>query len=129
MVLTILALMTALATPRVAGWVDRLAVMRSAQEFSSFFNSARMGAVHWSSRIRINITRDSLIAIAEGKSDSVLIRVSGPAIHGVSLDVSRADIRLYPTGVGLGAANTRLVLQRGAFAETLTVSRLGRLRR
>ncbi len=128
-VVAIVGLLAALATPRVAGWMDRLAVMRSVQEFHSFYNVARMGAVYRSSRVRISITPDSLIAIAEGEPDSVVVHMSGPATYGVSLQVSRNVIRLYPTGIGLGAANTTIVLQRGAVAESLTISRLGRLRR
>jgi len=128
-VVAIIGLLAALAIPRVAGWTDRLAVMRSVQEFHAFYNVARMGAVYRASRVRISISPDSLIAIAEGDTDSVVVQLRGPAAYGVSLQVSRSVIRLYPTGFGLGAANTTVVLQRGAVVESLTVSRLGRLRR
>jgi hypothetical protein len=47
----------------------------------------------------------------------------------VGLDASRAVIRIDPTGLGYGAANSTIVLQRGAVAESLTTSRLGRLKR
>jgi hypothetical protein len=47
----------------------------------------------------------------------------------VSFRASRPVIRLYPNGFGLGAANTKIVLERGAAAESLTTSRLGRLKR
>ena len=128
-VVAIIGLLAALAIPRVAGWTDRLAVMRSVQEFHAFYNVARMGAVYRSSRVRISITPISLVAIAEGDPDSVVVRMKGPATYGVSLRVSRSTIRLYPTGVGLGAANTTLELRRGTVVESLTISRLGRLRR
>jgi type IV fimbrial biogenesis protein FimT len=127
-VLAVVGVLTALATPRVAGWMDRLAVMRSVQGFQTFYNAARMGAVYQSSRVRVSITPDSLVAVSEGDPDSVIVRLHGPATYGVSLQVSRRVIRLYPTGIGLGAANTTVVLQRGAIVESLTISRLGRLR-
>jgi hypothetical protein len=37
-------------------------------------------------------------------------------------------IRVGPNGIGWGAANTQLILRRGAAAESLTTSRLGRLK-
>jgi hypothetical protein len=43
--------------------------------------------------------------------------------------VSRPVIRLSPVGLGLGGSNTKVVLYRGAAAESLTTSRLGRLKR
>ena len=49
--------------------------------------------------------------------------------HGVALEASRAEIRLYPNGLGLGAANTKLVFRRGEAADSITISRLGRIRR
>ena len=104
-------------------------MVRAVEDFRGFYNAARMGAVFRSSRVRIVIGPDSLIAIAEGQSDSILLQVRGPASHGVALDVSRALVRLYPTGVGLGASNTTVTLSRGGFSEALTLSRLGRLRR
>jgi hypothetical protein len=43
--------------------------------------------------------------------------------------VTRDSIAFYPSGLGYGAANTRLIVSRGAAAETVTVSRAGRVRR
>ncbi|HYW30330.1 MAG TPA: GspH/FimT family protein [Gemmatimonas sp.] len=47
----------------------------------------------------------------------------------VQLDSSRDSIAYAPSGLGYGAANTRVILSKGASAETLTVSRLGRVKR
>jgi len=129
LVIAIMGSVSALAYPPTGAWLDRLAVIRAAEDFRGFFNMARMGAVYRSSRVRILIEPDSLTAIAEGQSDSILVQMRGPSAHGVALDVSRSLVRLYPTGVGLGAANTTVTLRRGAASETLTLSRLGRLRR
>ena len=128
LVCAILGLILALAAPPAMGWVDRLAVLRATEDFRGFYQTARMGAVYRSSRIRITIRSDSLIAIAEGQSDSVLAQLPGPLSRGVSLEVSRSVIRLYPTGIGLGGANTSVALRRGSAAASLTISRLGRHR-
>jgi Tfp pilus assembly protein FimT len=50
--------------------------------------------------------------------------------HGaLTLEASRDSMAYSPSGLGYGAANLRVVLRKGASAETLTVSRLGRVRR
>jgi prepilin-type N-terminal cleavage/methylation domain-containing protein len=127
--IAVIGALLALAAPRFAGWMDRLAVMRSVQDFHAFYNAARAGAMYRSTKVRITIDPDSLMAVVEGHPDLVIVRVTGPATYGVSLQASRSVVRLYPTGVGLGAANTTVVLQRGRVADTVTLSRLGRLRR
>ncbi|MDC6711341.1 hypothetical protein, partial [Leclercia adecarboxylata] len=51
------------------------------------------------------------------------------ALFGVSLRATRDSIAWSPTGLGFGAANARVILSRGQAADTVTVSRLGRVRR
>jgi Tfp pilus assembly protein FimT len=52
------------------------------------------------------------------------------ALHGgVTMEASRDSMAYSPSGLGYGAANLRVVLRKGASAETLSVSRLGRVRR
>jgi prepilin-type N-terminal cleavage/methylation domain-containing protein len=129
LVLAIIALLLALALPRLAGWLDQIAVDRAAQEIAAFHGTARFTAIARSQRVRLDFSPDSLRATLEGPTDSVFLRWPGPARHGVSLTASRAMVRFQPNGLGLGAANTKLVLRRGAAAESLTTSLLGRLRR
>jgi prepilin-type N-terminal cleavage/methylation domain-containing protein len=128
-VLAIAGLLAAVGVPRVSRWMDRLAVDRAGSEIAVFYARARLAAVFRSTRVRLEFSQDSLIAAYEGPADSAFLRWSGPARHGVSLEVTRPVIRIHPTGVGWGAANTKLVLTRGAAAESLTTSRLGRLKR
>jgi hypothetical protein len=47
----------------------------------------------------------------------------------VRLSTSRDSIAFDVRGLGYGAANLTLVARRGSAAETLVVSRLGRVRR
>ena len=129
MVLAIVGMVMGLAAPRVATWLDRMAVDRAAIEIVTFYHEARFGAIRRAARVRVIVGEDSLRAAFEGLLDSTFLRRPGPGRHGVRLTASRQEIRFYPNGVGLGAANTKLVLQRGAVAESLTTSRLGRLKR
>lgn len=48
---------------------------------------------------------------------------------GVRLASTRDSMAYAPSGLGFGASNLRLVLSKGASAETVTVSRLGRVSR
>ena len=127
--LVMFGIMTGLAVPRLAGYADRLAVRRAADETAAFFNRARIAAVYRAVRLKVSFNGDSLLAVAESATDSIVWRNPGPAKYGVALTASRPEIRLYPNGLGLGAANTKLVFRRGAAADSFTISRLGRLKR
>ena len=80
-------------------------------------------------RVRLRFTGDSLTATFEGVRDSTFIARAGPARHGVTLTATRPEIRFYPNGMGFGAANTKIILRRGDAVDSLTTSRLGRLKR
>ncbi len=127
-VLGLLGLLLALGLPRIAGWRDRIAVQRAAWELASFYDVSRYAAILRARRVRLEFAADTLRAIYEGVVDSEFLGRPGPSRLGVTLRVSRAAIRLGPTGLGWGAANTKLVLTRGVAAESLTTSRLGRVK-
>jgi prepilin-type N-terminal cleavage/methylation domain-containing protein len=67
----------------------------------------------------------------------VTIRVGADTIHSrrvgviydVALHASRNTVTYSSNGLGYGVSNTTIVVTRGAAAETVTVSRLGRVRR
>ena len=50
------------------------------------------------------------------------------SVHGVALSATRDSIMFDVRGLGYGAANLTMVARRGVAADTLTVSRLGRVR-
>jgi prepilin-type N-terminal cleavage/methylation domain-containing protein len=127
--MTVAGILLALAVPRWARFQDGVAVRQAALEVATFYQVARHAAIRRATRVRIELQRDSLRAVFEGAADSTFLVWAGPSRRGVGLDASRAVIRLSPTGLGYGAANSTIVLQRGAVAESLTTSRLGRLKR
>ncbi len=129
MVLVVIGVLTGLTAPRIAKYIDWLAVHRAHDETAAFYNRARMASVYRAVRVRIGFSGDSLTAVAEGSIDSIIESMPGPTRYGVAFTASRAEIRLYPNGLGLGAANTKLIFRRGAAADSLTISRLGRIRR
>lgn len=128
-VLTIVGIVMGMAFPRAGDFLDRIAVSRSAGELASFYQSARFAAIFRAQRVRIEFGQDSLRATFEGVKDSTFLVWPGPTRHRVALTASRDVIRVHPNGFGWGGANTKLVVRRGMAAESLTTSRLGRLKR
>jgi prepilin-type N-terminal cleavage/methylation domain-containing protein len=128
-VLAVSGTLLAIAVPRWAGFRDGVAVRQATLEVATFYQAARHGAIRRATRVRVELRGDSLVAAYEGSADSTFLAWPGPARHGVALLASRGVIRLDPVGLGYGAANTTIVLRRGAVAESLTTSRLDRLKR
>ncbi len=126
--MVIIGVLVLLTAPKMVVWADRLAVGRARSEFVSAYRRARLAAVFRSRQVRLTLGVDSLTAIAEADPDSVVFEVPGPGRHGVELEVSRPVVRFAPTGLGFGAANTKVVLRRGKASDSLTTSRLGRLK-
>ena len=60
-------------------------------------------------------------------NDTVQLRELALA-HGVTISSTRSSITYSPTGLGYGAANLTLTVARNLAADTIFVSRLGRVR-
>jgi len=129
LVLALSAILGMMLVPSFARWADRLAVWSAANDVEAFYHAARLGAITQGGTVRLELTPDRLRAVLESEADSVLLAWPGPSERGVSLVTSRPLIRLSSNGLGLGAANTKWLLLRGTAGESLTVSRLGRLKR
>jgi hypothetical protein len=74
---------------------------------------------------RFDTATDALSVLSYG--DTIESRPLG-ALYGVSLAVTRDSVTYAANAMGFGASNTRIIVSRGLAAETLTVSRLGRVR-
>ena len=127
-VLAFLGVVTGIAVPRFLEVRDRVAADAAATSAVALLSTARHAAIR---HARVTAVRfDSTTAtITVFSTTDTLERRSLAAVHGVIMSVTRDSIAYSPNGMGYGAANTRVILTRGAAAETLTVSRLGRVRR
>jgi prepilin-type N-terminal cleavage/methylation domain-containing protein len=129
-VLAILASVTAITLPRLQGLLDWIAVDTAAQEVTTAVAVTRYAAIMQGGRRRLIIGRDSLrIDRWVGDSWTSLERWPGPDRHGVALEVSNPEVVFDPIGLAWGLSNTRVVLRRGVRSETITLSRLGRVKR
>lgn len=128
LVLSLIGILTSLAVPGVARARDRGAVHGATSALVSALADARHQALRWQRRTAIRFDTAAGSAVVHAGVDT-LSRLALRTLFQVSLDATRDSIAFYPTGLGYGAANTRLIVARGVFAETVTVSRAGRVKR
>ena len=127
-VLCVLGIVTVVAGLGVAALRDRISVRGAATEAATTFAVARRWALSRSVRTAVDIDTATATLIVRSFDDTVARRALG-ASYEVSLTSTRDSMAYAPNGLGYGASNLTLVLRRGASAETLVVSRLGRVRR
>lgn len=129
-VVCIVGLLLGFWVPRAARLVDWLETEGAARDVTTALAVGRNGAILQSTRARITFRADTLRIDRLGATGwEAWWRTPGPASHGVSLEVSNPVVEFGPTGMGWGVSNTKIVLRRGSQAETITTSRVGRVKR
>jgi prepilin-type N-terminal cleavage/methylation domain-containing protein len=127
LVLCLLATLLVLAVPSVIGTRDRTAVRTAARAVRDALALAREQAVASGSRAAVRFDAATGSVVVHAGTDS-LLRLPLGRRYAVQVEASRDSTAYLPSGLGAGAANVSIVLRRGAAAETVTVSRLGRVR-
>jgi prepilin-type N-terminal cleavage/methylation domain len=126
-VIAIAGLIAAITISRAAGFIDRIEVRGAVTEVESMFSRARHIAIARGSQTVLDIDPVRSTLAIRGSAD-VLASRDLQAAHGVKLTTNRTSITYSPIGVGYGAANFTMILSRGLAADTIYVSRLGRVR-
>jgi prepilin-type N-terminal cleavage/methylation domain-containing protein len=125
--LCILSVLSAIAMPSAGKLLDRVRVRGAVIEIESVFGSARHIAIARSALTVVDIdTVKQAIEVSVG-SDTVRTARLG-ADHDVRIGTTRSRMSYSPTGMGYGASNLSVFVRRNAAADTVFVSRLGRLR-
>lgn len=123
-------LLAALVIPRLGPAFDWIATDGAARDVTTAIAVARAAAVMQGTRARLHIASDSLRVDREGVAGwEPYARWPGPAQSGVAIRVSNPSLTFGPIGIGWGPANTTVVLRRGSQFATITMSRLGRVKR
>ena len=120
-----------IATFAVAGGrrlLDGMSVRAATGEAHTLFGVARQRAILGSRMVTLEIDTTRRQLIVRSTAETLRVRQLG-AVHGVTLAATRLSTTYGANGVGYGASNLTLVVRRGGAADTLTVSRLGRVRR
>ena len=127
LVLVILGVLLGLAVSRLGMAADRAAVRSAIADAAAVFHSARSAAIY--RRTPVAVLVDSVHGTLATRADTELLaRRDLWQGYRVRLTTTRDSMAFDARGLGIGAANLSLVARRGRFADTLFVSRLGRLR-
>jgi Tfp pilus assembly protein FimT len=126
-VLVVTGLVLALSVPRLSEMRDRSAVRAAADEVGLAFATARAAAI---------AQRTLSAVVLDTVSGSVDVRCAGRTLvhrslrttYGVSLRSNRDSAVYDARGLGYGVSNLTVVVGRGTLVDTLTMSRLGRVR-
>lgn len=115
--------------PRAARLMDWIATDRSVHDITTAIAVTRHSAVQQATRARLTLSADSLrIDRLQATGWEPYWRSPGPVSHGVTLQVSNPVVVFGPNGMGWGASNTTIKLSRGSHVETITMSRVGRVK-
>ena len=126
-VICLLAVLSAIAMPTATGLVDRIRVRAAVTEIESLFGAARHVAIARAIQTSVEIdTAARTVSVTVG-ADTVR-RGSLGAELGVQLAANRSAMSYSPIGIGYGAANLSVVVRKNSAADTILVSRLGRVR-
>lgn len=125
--LAILSTMFAVATPPVARARNRASVRSASATLRATLSSARSLALTRGAAALVIIDAAVPAVTVVVNRDTVLRHLLSGDFRS-DLTASRDTIRFGPTGRAFGASNSTLILRTGAAAETVTVSRVGRVR-
>ena len=127
LVLAVTALVLALAAPRLSALRDRAAVRGAVDEIGASFSAARAAAI--AQRTSVAVVFDTARGVIQVRfaGRSLMHRALG-ATYGITLACNRDSAVYDARGLGYGVTNLTLVVRRGGMVDTLTMSRLGRVR-
>ena len=126
--LVLMAILLSMAMPRLGALRDRAAVRSATTELAATLASARRVAMLSSSGAMVVIDEARSTATVTVGADTAFAHAIGGEL-GVELSATRDTVLYGPSGRGWGASNTSIIVTRGRLADTLFVSRLGRVRR
>jgi len=126
--MTIVCLASALAVAGARLLLDGMRVRAATGEAHTLFGAARQLAILGSRMVTLEIDTTGRRIVVRAAAETLRVRELGE-VHGVTLTATRLSTTYGANGVGYGASNLTLIVRRGRAADTLTVSRLGRVRR
>lgn len=124
LVLSVLALLTLIATPKVGAIAADLALRQEAAALVRALDEARLLAMQRSDVTSLTLTGSSYRV---ERDSQLLWQQSGPLTRGITLSGAGAPIQFGASGVTLGVANRTFVLTRAGRTRRVVISRLGRI--
>lgn len=125
--LAVVGVLASIAVPRAATLIDRLSVKGATQDVVLALAAARAAAARSGAYASfVADTRTGRLRVVSG--GATLLERDVLHTRGVRLEASRESVTFAPGGLGWGAANTTVIVSRGSRADTVVMSRLGRVR-
>ena len=126
-VIGVVSVLSAIAMPTMTRLLDRIRVHAAVTQVESLFGAARHIAIARARTTSVEIDTVARTISVTVDGDTVREGVIGVE-HGVELAANRSSMSYAPTGIGYGAANLSVVVRKSSAADTIVVSRLGRVR-
>lgn len=126
-VLVVSGILLSIAVPRFSSLRDASAVRAAMSDLGAVFTTARQTAV---------TRRTTVAVVVDTATGDILLRAGGRILlhhglrtaYGVLLGSDRDSAVYDPRGLAYGLSNLSITIHRGNFSDTLTMSRLGRVR-
>jgi type II secretory pathway pseudopilin PulG len=124
-VVAVAATLSALALPALRALQHRWQVRQARDDLHGLLAAARWRAIAHRTQVTVWFGADGVV-----RAESHAWRLARPlaAAYGVTLRANRPSTAYGPDGLGLGAANLTIALRRGDAADSVVISRLGRVR-
>ena len=126
--LAVLGVVTAVGVVGGSRLLDTATVHGATREVAELFSLARDRAMATGTLTAVQLDAVRARVVVHSGTDT-LARLDLRRQHAVRLEATRDSMAYLSSGLGYGAANLRVIISRGASHDTLTVSRLGRVRR
>ncbi|MEX2153175.1 MAG: GspH/FimT family pseudopilin [Gemmatimonadaceae bacterium] len=127
LVLTIVGVLMSIAIPRSQRMLDGITVRSAVGDVQATLSFARTLALAGNAAVAVDVdTASGMLRIRRGPE--ILLSRNVGSVHGVRLGSTRDSLTYDPRGLGRGAANLSIVVRRRTAAETVFVSRFGRVR-
>ena len=127
-VLVIMGVLCAIGIPPLLRFLDRSHVRHATNEIVAVLALARTTAIARQTHVTVRFDGGRSAVSAAAGPDTIVARDLG-AVYGVSIRSNRDSTVYGPAGLGYGAANQTVVIERGSAADSVIISRLGRVRR
>jgi Tfp pilus assembly protein FimT len=127
-VVFVVGILCVIGIPALLRQLDRTRVRNATNEIVSALSIARTTAILRGHQVAVSFdSAEARVSVTAG-TDTILMRPVGE-VYGVTLKSNRDSTAYSATGLGYGAANQTVVVSRGGVADTVIISRLGRVRR
>lgn len=127
LVVVLFGLLMGLAVPRFAAFRDAASVRAAMADLGSCFSLARQAAV--ARRTTVAVVFDTVSGSVEVRSArQTVARRPLRADYGIVLGANRDSAVYDARGLAYGVSNITVTIRRGTMIDTLTMSRLGRVR-